>query len=45
MFKLLSISCETYVYPANHTQWHCFCQTLYTVHTSRENSIAESVKN
>ena len=28
MFKLLSISCETFMYPTNHTQWRYFYQAL-----------------
>ena len=32
MFKLLSILCETFTYPTNHTQWCYFCGTLYFNH-------------
>ena len=28
MFKWLSISCETFMYPTDHTQWHHFRWTL-----------------
>ena len=29
MSKRLPISCETFTYPTNHTQWRYFCWTLY----------------